>query len=131
MAASTANVCPGWPEFSSWSVNGHAVVIEYSRRVLDEIRADSVEGLHRIRHGGIEVGGVLFGSRRGDRIQILNSRPLHCEYAQGPSFLLSEKDDAALDTLIASARTDPQLRGLRSEERRVGKECRSRWSPDH
>ena len=21
--------------------------------------------------------------------------------------------------------------GLRSEERRVGKECRSRWSPDH
>src|SRR5204862_5735273 len=24
-----------------------------------------------------------------------------------------------------------QLEGLRSEERRVGKECRSRWSPDH
>ena len=23
------------------------------------------------------------------------------------------------------------LRGLRSEERRVGKECRSRWSPYH
>src|SRR5947209_18621022 len=23
------------------------------------------------------------------------------------------------------------LLGLRSEERRVGKECRSRWSPDH
>src|SRR5438445_4017815 len=22
-------------------------------------------------------------------------------------------------------------RGMRSEERRVGKECRSRWSPDH
>ena len=27
---------------------------------------------------------------------------------------------------------DPGLiPGLRSEERRVGKECRSRWSPDH
>src|SRR4051794_41337879 len=24
-----------------------------------------------------------------------------------------------------------RLRGARSEERRVGKECRSRWSPDH
>ena len=24
-----------------------------------------------------------------------------------------------------------ELRGLRSEERRVGKECRSRWSPYH
>src|SRR2546427_4211876 len=28
----------------------------------------------------------------------------------------------------AAANTDP---GLRSEERRVGKECRSRWSPYH
>src|SRR5256885_7358598 len=26
---------------------------------------------------------------------------------------------------------DAVLGGLRSEERRVGKECRSRWSPDH
>src|SRR3712207_6374888 len=25
----------------------------------------------------------------------------------------------------------PQLARMRSEERRVGKECRSRWSPDH
>ena len=29
----------------------------------------------------------------------------------------------ALATIVASA--------MRSEERRVGKECRSRWSPDH
>src|SRR4051812_47018399 len=28
-------------------------------------------------------------------------------------------------------RTAPAQAGLRSEERRVGKECRSRWSPDH
>ena len=27
--------------------------------------------------------------------------------------------------------TDPGLKGDRSEERRVGKECRSRWSPYH
>ena len=26
---------------------------------------------------------------------------------------------------------NPRLGGLRSEERRVGKECRSRWSPYH
>src|SRR5260370_39490697 len=28
-------------------------------------------------------------------------------------------------------RTDERIRQLRSEERRVGKECRSRWSPYH
>ena len=27
--------------------------------------------------------------------------------------------------------TKPQRCGMRSEERRVGKECRSRWSPYH
>jgi len=26
---------------------------------------------------------------------------------------------------------EPKLQALRSEERRVGKECRSRWSPYH
>src|SRR5579884_1457315 len=33
------------------------------------------------------------------------------------------------DELVAY--TIPQLNGARSEERRVGKECRSRWSPYH
>src|SRR2546430_15063601 len=35
---------------------------------------------------------------------------------------------------VATLRRDPDQRALgdaRSEERRVGKECRSRWSPDH
>ena len=29
------------------------------------------------------------------------------------------------------AQTESYLKELRSEERRVGKECRSRWSPYH
>src|SRR2546426_12822509 len=32
---------------------------------------------------------------------------------------------------ITADPTDPHLVYARSEERRVGKECRSRWSPDH
>src|SRR2546426_11945746 len=31
----------------------------------------------------------------------------------------------------AARETDDSIRVLRSEERRVGKECRSRWSPYH
>ena len=34
------------------------------------------------------------------------------------------------NTLVAMS-TDGILVGIRSEERRVGKECRSRWSPYH
>ena len=32
---------------------------------------------------------------------------------------------------IDFAKADPDERDFRSEERRVGKECRSRWSPYH
>src|ERR1043165_339872 len=41
-----------------------------------------------------------------------------------------ERDtQAAMKDYLSSF--DPHLKGLRSEERRVGKECRSRWSPYH
>src|SRR5947208_15746839 len=99
-------------DVASWSAPGHAISIEYPVRLLDEIRAEAVDGIHRIRHGGIEIGGVLFGSREGDRIRILNWRPLHCEYAQGPSFILSENDETALDTLISQAVPNPGMSGL-------------------
>ena len=36
---------------------------------------------------------------------------------------IAEKDEEKLNSIMAAAR--------RSEERRVGKECRSRWSPYH
>ena len=36
-----------------------------------------------------------------------------------------------IDSVEANGRLDPQLDFERSEERRVGKECRSRWSPYH
>src|SRR5436189_6421395 len=32
---------------------------------------------------------------------------------------------------VGALRLSPLRRGLRSEERRVGKECRSRWRADH
>src|ERR1039458_5935078 len=39
-------------------------------------------------------------------------------------------NEPGLDEAVALAKQNPKLGvGLRSEERRVGKECRSRWSP--
>ena len=38
---------------------------------------------------------------------------------------------AAKVTLITRPRRFGKTLGMRSEERRVGKECRSRWSPYH
>jgi len=44
-----------------------------------------------------------------------------------------ESDDGELDTVLDGRSQNLRLFGrmMRSEERRVGKECRSRWSPYH
>ena len=38
---------------------------------------------------------------------------------------------AGAKVVINDSKTEDQLGDARSEERRVGKECRSRWSPYH
>ena len=39
--------------------------------------------------------------------------------------------DQALDAFQQASHLEKELKKSRSEERRVGKECRSRWSPYH
>jgi len=99
-------------EFRAWGVEGHAIEIEYAVAALEEVCAHAVDGLFRFRHGGMEVGGVLFGTADGDRIRILTYRPLECEHAFGPRFVLSERDRAALKELLYAPRREPELRGL-------------------
>jgi proteasome lid subunit RPN8/RPN11 len=105
----TENVGSG---FRSWGVEGHAIQIEYAVPALEEVCANAVDGLFRFRHGGMEVGGVLFGTAAGDRVRILTYRPLECEHAFGPRFVLSERDRMALKDLLYAPRREPELRGL-------------------
>lgn len=99
-------------ERRTWSVEDHAIRIEYSVEVLEEICADAVDGLYRFRHGGMEIGGVLFGEAAGDLIRLLAYRPLECEHAFGPRFVLSDRDRANLKELLYAPRRQPELRGL-------------------
>ena len=47
------------------------------------------------------------------------------------AFLMSHYDDEYYNTEDMAALFYECIHDLRSEERRVGKECRSRWSPYH
>src|SRR6266446_5005859 len=87
-------------EYGTWSVAGQPIQIEYAVGVLSEIDRTVVEGFNRLRHGGIEVGGVLFGVRNERTISILAFRPLSCEHALGPNFVLSKSDEVALAELL-------------------------------
>jgi hypothetical protein len=70
------------------------------------------EGFRRIPHGGIEMGGLLFGHITGDGVRIEAFRPIECEHASGPSFNLSDTDLSNLEKQISSAASDPEIGGL-------------------
>jgi proteasome lid subunit RPN8/RPN11 len=99
-------------EFGSWSSGAGTITIEYANAAMDEIRIRAAEGYQRMRHGGVEVGGVLFGTRRDGLLRISAIRPVECEYSNGPRFILSAKDEAGLTNVLAAASSDPALAGM-------------------
>src|SRR5271170_1732087 len=96
-------------KFAAWTVAESPITIEYSLIVIEEIRHAVAEGFQRLSRGGIEVGGVLYGTRDGRTVRILAMRPIACEHARGPAFQLSDKDRAALNTQISQDQEDPHL----------------------
>jgi proteasome lid subunit RPN8/RPN11 len=100
-------------EFGSWEAHGRRLGIQYSLKALEEVRRAVVDGFLAFPRGGLEVGGVLYGFRESNVVWVAASRPLVCEHAFGPAFLLSEKDEAALRELLKAPDRDPQLSRLR------------------
>jgi len=82
--------------------------IEYSTRLLDDIRLAVVDAFFSLPRGGAEIGGILLGKYEKGRLQILDSVPVPCEHASGPSFILSPKDHTGLAELLANARGNPR-----------------------
>ena len=90
-----------------WSAPECPFQIEYSTRVLDDIRLAVVDGFFSLPRGGAEIGGILLGKRDGDRISITGYEALDCEHAMGPSFTLSPRDQTHLAELTAKAERNP------------------------
>jgi hypothetical protein len=86
--------------------------IECAPAVLQAACAEAALGLRKLAKGGLEGGGVLFGKRAGSVIQILAARPVECEHRFGPSFVLSAKDQALLDQMLADSKADSELASL-------------------
>jgi proteasome lid subunit RPN8/RPN11 len=96
-------------EHGCWSASECSLQIEYSSPVLADLDRDAIEGFHRLKRGGVEVGGVLLGTKNDRTVTILDYRPFHCEHALGPDFVLSGRDHEALAALLESLRADPKL----------------------
>ncbi|MBV9081032.1 MAG: hypothetical protein JOZ62_00020 [Acidobacteriaceae bacterium] len=99
-------------QLATWTQPGTSLAVSYPVALFHEIDFLVNEGYRRIPHGGIEVGGLVFGRVEEDAVRIQAFRMIECEHAAGPSFILSERDVAALGEQIAKAAGDPELEGL-------------------
>ncbi len=99
-------------EYAYWAIPGAAATVTYSLPLFHEIDFAVNEGYRKIPHGGIEEGGLLFGTidDKGTRVEAF--RPIACEHASGPSFLLSDHDLETLNVQIENSVADPELEGL-------------------
>jgi len=97
---------------AKWTVPQCPFTIEYSPRVLDDIRLAVTDAFFSLPRGGAEIGGLLLGRQEKGRIAILDSLPIECEHAFGPSFVLSDRDTGKLAELVAAAGRNPQLTPL-------------------
>src|SRR5208337_1141874 len=88
---------------NKWSVPECSFEIEYSARVLDDIRLSVVDAFFSLPRGGAEIGGILLGTFENDCVTIIAYRALECEHAMGPSFTLSQNDQVKLRDMVAAA----------------------------
>lgn len=92
-----------------WAPPECPFAVEYSPRVLDDIRLAVTDAFFSLPRGGVEIGGLLLGRHDNGRVTILASMPVECEHAFGPSFVFSERDQAKLAELVAAANNNPRL----------------------
>lgn len=99
-------------QYAVWTDPETAQTINYSLSLFHELDFQVNEAYRRIPHGGIEIGGVLYGRFEGKGTTVEAFRPIECEHASGPSFLLSEKDLVKMSDSFTQAQSDSELKGL-------------------
>ena len=127
---------------------GHGA-IQVSRK-LEQLGADylavaSLDEARELRHGGITMPILILGHTPPEMVpqlisyhitQAVSAMAKAEEYSAeaqkcGGTLRVHIKVDTGMSRLGFLVRGEHFESGVRSEERRVGKECRSRWSPYH
>ncbi|MFL6352024.1 MAG: hypothetical protein ACJ74Z_09265 [Bryobacteraceae bacterium] len=88
------------------------VKVHVAPGLLEKIAQLVLEGYAATPHGGLEIGGLLFGRRNTGSVTVEDFRPLPCDHSLGPRFILSGTDERSLRDLLATPATEPTLQGL-------------------
>jgi hypothetical protein len=97
-------------EYVEWSAPG-SPSIAVRRRVMDGIHQEVGEAFAAVPRRGAETGGILLGTRDGDRLVVEDFEPVPCEHRFGPSYRLSDTDRLAMAESLEwfRARSQPGL----------------------
>jgi hypothetical protein len=87
-------------EPGTWVVDYPEGTWECHYALLQSLAAEAMKGFDSSPAGGVELGGVLYGTRTGNHVRVAANLPVACEHRNGPAFTLSEPDKAGLDTLL-------------------------------
>ena len=99
-------------DYAAWTAPESSFTVVYSIPLFHEVDFAVNEGYRRIPHGGLEIGGLLFGRAEPGSIQIEAYRLIECEHSMGPSFALSSRDVEGLREQLQKAAHDEELQGL-------------------
>ena len=99
-------------QYAVWTDPDTSHTVRYALSVFHELDFQVNEAYRRIPHGGIEIGGILYGRFEATGTTVEAFRPIECEHAFGPSFLLSDKDLARMSEAFTEAQSDSELKGL-------------------
>lgn len=99
-------------QYAVWTDPETAQKVKYSLPLFHDLDFQVNEAYRRIPHGGVEIGGVLYGRFEPNGVAIEAFRPIECEHASGPSFVLSPNDLAKMADHFGEAQADPELKGL-------------------
>ena len=97
----------------TWRSTNSRLQIRFPASLLRAIDAQVVAGFSTFRRGGVEVGGVLFGTHDASGVTLSAFRPIACEHRFGPAFQLSDTDQEQLRELLErDPEADPELSEL-------------------
>ena len=88
------------------------LVLWFSQDLMEELATLLLGGYTGSPWGGIEVGGVFFGTVERDGVHVRCYRSIMSDHQFGPTFKLSQRDLDGLAQLLADAGKDECLKGL-------------------
>jgi hypothetical protein len=102
---------PGEATSATWVADCPEARWEFPRVLLERLAAEAMKGFESSPAGGVELGGVLYGTRTGNHVRVRANLPVACEHRNGPAFTLSEPDKAGLDELLGGE--NEEAKGLK------------------